>query len=191
MKRKTQIIALASAALIGAGVVGACSSAASSVAKTEGIEAFAGEHVLTAAQASSQTYVPTIPLKAKGLFSDSGSIYLAPGSGKDGNGPGPATIKLSKGDINVNHGSTNPNLQPKPVGPASACVFGFTQKVSYTVTGGTGAYSDVKSGSGVATVTEAFKLPRTATGACASIESTNVAPVGGSVTFAAVGTIHT
>jgi hypothetical protein len=156
-----------------------------------GTETFAGTEVLTAAQAGSQNFFPTIPLTASGLFSDKGSIYLAPGSGKNGNGGGPATIRLNNGNIRVHHGASNPNEQP--VRQGTSCVYAFSDKVGYTVTGGTGRYSNVTGGHGTATVTFRFTLPKlvpvdpTSPAGCNT--GSNAVPLGGSASFSAVGPV--
>ena len=182
MKHRRIAIAIAIAAIGLAASAAACSSSGSSGPVT-GTETFSGTQVMTAAQAASSTFEPTIPLKATGLFSDTGSIHLG-----GGNKAGPAVIVLGKGDVKVTHTATNPNLQPKPIGAASACVFGVTEAVKYTVTGGTGSYADVKSGStGVATVTFKFDLPKLAGGKCN--EANSAVPTGGSTSFSAVGPI--
>jgi hypothetical protein len=195
------IAILATGATLIVSIIGCSSSSSSSSAHSlgksvtptstmpvTGSEMFAGTEVLAPAELKNSNYTPTIPLAATGLFSDSGSIYLAPGSGKDGDGPGPATIKLAMGSINVHHDATNPNLQPKLVGPAKDCVYGVTQNVGYTITGGTGAYKNVKAGGkGVATVNEQFNLPVLKDGKCDMAES--AVPSAGTVTFKAVGPI--
>ncbi len=160
-----------------------------------GTETFSGIKNLTAAQTSAQNFVPTIPLTASGPFSDTGSIYLTPGSGKDGNGPGTATIKLANGDLNVHHAASLPaNAQPVQL-PGSSCTFSVTQKTGYTVVGGTGKYAGA-TGHGVATVTFNFTLPRlpihsghitSSDGACDT--SNSAMPLGGQVVFSAVGPV--
>ena len=164
-----------------------------------GTETFAGSVSLTPAQLASSTFNPTVPLKASGLFTDTGSIYLAPGSGKDGNGPGPAVIKLSGGNINVRHGSSPANpwmpwcapaipaRAQEPVRQDSTCNYTVAEQVTYTVISGTGSYSNVTGGHGIATVTFGFTPPKLASGACNS--SCSVVPANGFARFSAVGPI--
>ena len=47
---------------------------------------------------------PTVPLKATGIFTDTGSIALI-GIGESGTG----TLDFSKGDLKIGHFSANPN----------------------------------------------------------------------------------
>jgi hypothetical protein len=148
-----------------------------------GTETFSGTEQLTKAQAASDSYVPVITLHATGVFADTGSIALVPGSGKDGNGPGPATIKLSKGNINVTHAATPANEQPTLI---SGCQYGITDRVGYTMTSGTKAYAGAV-GSGTATVKEDFTVPKLASGKCNM--TSNAVPTGGTVTFTATGPV--
>jgi hypothetical protein len=180
-------IAVAAGIGLGAGLFWGVAAPANT---TTGTESFVGTVPMTAAQAANPNFNPTVPITASGLFSDHGSIYLAPGSGPGGNGPGSAVIKFASGNINVNHTkSTNP--QPKFV---SACTFTLVDRVGYTVTGGSGSYSGIKSGGGTAVVTFNFDVPAiahahnlglTGPGAC----NTNAAPTSGEVIFKAVGPI--
>jgi hypothetical protein len=147
-----------------------------------GNETFSGTEVLTSAQAASNTYEPKIPLTASGLFYDTGSILLT-----NGNAAGPGSIILGAGNINVHHAATNPNLQPKPIGPAKGCVYGASQDVKYTITSGTGLYKDITSGHGVATVSFRFTLPKLRNGKCNTANNAN--PLAGTVTFSATGPI--
>jgi hypothetical protein len=178
---KYRMTAVAAIAVAAGASAAACSSSSSSTATT-GTETFSGTETLTAAQAGSNSFQPTIPLKASGVFSDSGSIFL-----NAGNKAGPSTIKLGKGNVTIHHAATNPNLQPVPIGAASACVFGATEHVAYTVTGGTGSYKGITGGQGVATLTIKITLPKLAGGKCN--ESNSAAPTGGSASFDAVGPV--
>jgi hypothetical protein len=186
---RTTVVAITLLAAIG--TTAACGSSSSSTVKstvTSGVETFSGTLVLTPAEAASQSFVPTIPLTATGVIHDTGSIYLAPGSGKDGSGPGPATIKLTKGDINVQHGASNPNLQPQLM-KAGTCLYGGKQNVSFTITGGTGAYKNIKAGGkGTATVDEQFTMPRMDHSKECNLAD-NAVPTGGTYIFTATGTI--
>ncbi len=183
MNRNASSCITAGAVLLTTGLAVACSSSSSSVAgPVTGRETFTGTEVLTSAQAASNSFEPTIPLTASGLFSDTGSIHLGGGSAA-----GATSIVLKNGDVNVHHAATNPNLQPVPMGAASACVYGATEPVKYTVTGGTGSYKNITGGSGVATVTFEFDLPKMANGKCDVANSAT--PTGGKVTFTAVGPI--
>jgi hypothetical protein len=177
---KYRMTAIAAIGIAAGASAAACSSSSSSTATT-GTETFSGTETLTAAQAGSNSFQPTIPLKASGVFSDSGSIFL-----NAGNKAGPSTIKLGKGNVTIQHAATNPNLQPVPIGAASACVFGATEHVGYTVTGGTGSYKGI-TGHGVATLTIKVTLPKLAGGKCN--ESNSAAPTGGSASFDAVGPV--
>lgn len=157
-----------------------------------GNETFSGQTALTSAQAGNSHFNPTIPLTASGLFSDHGSIYLEPGSGKNGNGPGPASIKLGNGDINVSHAGSDANSQP--VRQGSTCTYDVSEKVAYTVTGGTGSYSNVTGGHGIATVTFQFTFPvlpvgHVRTGSEAPACNGNVNPVSGTAVFSATGPV--
>jgi len=145
---------------------------ASSKAMGSGTETISGTEKLTPAQAASSSYVPVIQVKATGVFADSGSITLTPGSGANGDGPGNGTVKLMKGNLDIHHGATNPNQQPMQEN-SGICVFSETQKVAYTVAGGTGAYKGA-SGSGIVTVTFSFTLPVMSTG---HVRQAGAAPV--------------
>lgn len=158
-------------------------SAKASASTMSGTETFSGTEQLTKAQAASDSYVPVIALHATGVFTDTGSIALVPGSGKNGDGAGPATIKLSKGNINVKHAATNPNAQPKQL---SGCTYGLTEHVGYTMTSGTAAYAGA-TGSGTATVKEDFTVPKLANGKCNT--ANNAVPTGGTVVFSATGPV--
>ena len=183
---------LAGCSSAGSSSTGSSSAGSSSGTGTSGTETFAGIENLTAAQANSQNYVPVISLSATGAFIDTGSIALIPGSGKDGNGPGPATVKLSQGNISIHHAASNPNAQPVPMPKIGPCVYGLAQKVSYTITGGTGRYARA-TGSGVATVTFDFNLPQIAvqghTGGLVCDTRNSAMATGGKVTFTAIGPV--
>jgi hypothetical protein len=162
-----------------------------------GTETFSGTEQMTSAQVANPNFNPTIPLTASGLFSDRGHIYLG-----GGNGAGPASIKLANGDVNLFHAKTNPNIQPRLV---SGCTYAATENVDYTVTGGTGAYSNITGGKGIATVTFTFTMPKLAPAkippqiqgpggsrpqpACANPNNPYVNPVSGGASFRAVGPI--
>lgn len=181
--KRTKMSIVAAAAVLGIGLTAAaCSSSSSSSGPVTGTETFSGTQVMTAAQAASSSFEPTIPLTASGAFSDHGSIHLG-----GGNKAGPAVIVLGKGDVKVTHAATNPNLQPNPVGAASACVFGVTEAVAYTVTGGTGSYAGITGGHGTATIVEKVTLPKLAGGKCN--EANSAIPTGGSASFSAVGPV--
>jgi hypothetical protein len=149
-----------------------------------GVETFAGTEIMTPAQAASNSFEPTIHLTASGLFSDAGTIHLG-----GGNAAGATSIILGNGDVNVHHAATNPSLQPTQV--PGTCTYAATENVAYTVTGGTGSYSNITGGHGVATVSFRFKTPLLPAAepegkiAC----NTNANPTGGSVSFKAVGPI--
>jgi hypothetical protein len=159
---------------------GSSSSSSSSSVPVTGTETFNGTEHLTAAETASTNYNPTVPLTASGMFSDTGSISLS-----GGNGAGPATIALKNGDIKVQHAKTNANLQAKPTGVG--CIYAATQAVNYTVTGGTGSYSNVTGGKGVATVTFGFTLPKLSNGSCNT--SSTATPTAGYATFHAIGSL--
>jgi hypothetical protein len=156
------------------------SSSSSNSGPVTGTETFNGTEHLTAAETASTNYNPTVPLTASGMFSDTGSIYLS-----GGNGAGSATIALKNGDIKVQHAKTNPNLQPKSTGVG--CTYAATQAVNYTVTGGTGSYSNVTGGKGVATVIFGFTLPKLSNGSCNT--SSSATPTAGYATFHAIGSL--
>jgi hypothetical protein len=181
MNRRTRALALAGAACMTAGIAGACSSSSSSSGPVTGTETFSGTLVMTPAQLSNNNFHPTIPIKATGLFADTGSIALS-----GGNGAGSSTIVLGKGDIKVHHAATPANPVPKQVGAASSCVYGVTEHVAYTVTGGTGSYANVTGGHGTATIVQRVDLPKVSGGCNAS---NSAVPTGGSVQFTAVGPI--
>jgi hypothetical protein len=185
--RTTTTIALAGAALMTAGIASACSSGSSTSSATiatpvTGTETFAGTEVMTPAQAASSNFQPTIPIRASGLFADTGHITL-----NGGNKAGPTTIVLGRGGVTVHHAATNPNQNPVLLAPASACVYGLTEAVKYTVTSGTGSYANITGGHGIATVTFKIDLPKGANGKCNA--SQTAMPTGGDVSFSAVGPI--
>lgn len=172
--------ASARAASAGASAQSASTGATAGMA---GNEVFSGTEQLTKAQAGSSKYVPVIPLHATGVFADTGSIALVPGSGANGNGPGKAALKLSKGSISVTHGAdSNPNARPSQL--AGTCMYEQAEHTGYTVTGGTKAYAGV-TGHGTATIIFRFTLPKLADGKCST--AANAAPAGASVTFLATG----
>jgi hypothetical protein len=180
--QRTKMSVVAAAAVLGIGLTAAACSSSSSSGPVTGTETFSGTQVMTTAQAASNNFEPTIPLTASGVFSDHGSIHLG-----GGNEAGPAVIVLGKGDVKITHAATNPNLQPKPIGAASACVYGVTEAVAYTVTGGTGSYAGITGGHGAATIVEKVTLPKLAGGKCNL--SNSAVPTDAQVTFSAVGPV--
>ncbi len=127
---------------------------------------------------------PTVPLKATGVFTDTGSIYL--GDNKQTKG----TLHFKKGGLNLTH-SNPPNPNAPTSFNATTCRVVFAESGTFKVTGGTGPYNGA-SGHGTFKVTFAANLPKLANGQCN--ESNNANPIPGTAltTFKAVGniTIH-
>jgi len=96
---------------------------------------------------------PTIPLKATGLFTDTGSINLGGG----GNGAGKGTLKLTKGNITVEHSKdvNGPSSVNKTTCVAVFSIHGTVEKVL----SGTRAYKDY-TGQGTFHVTFGGTMPR-------------------------------
>ena len=166
-RKQMKIVGIVGVA-VGAVLFAACSSSPSTGAET------------ISGSTTSAANNPTIPLKATGVFTDTGSITLGSHSTK-------GTLKFTKGDLNVNH--SNP---PSPNAPTSlnstTCRAVFDEHGTFTVTGGTGPYKDATGHGGFA-VSFAFNLPKLASGQCN--ESNNANPVPGTYlsTFKATGTI--
>ncbi len=127
MHRTAYVVAAAALALAAA----ACSSSSSpsTTAKSgSGTETFYGT---TTSVANS----PTIPLKASGVFSDTGSITLTGSGNKSGKG----TLHFSKGSIEVEH-----SKGVQSGGAASGtCHVTFGEAGTFTALSGTGSYKDI------------------------------------------------
>jgi len=111
-----------------------------------GAETFYGATTSTASK-------PIIPLKATGLFTDTGSINLGGG----GNGAGKGTLKLTKGNITVEHSKdyNGPSSVNKRTCVAVYSIHGTVEKV----VSGTGAYKGY-TGQGTFHVTFGGTMPR-------------------------------
>jgi hypothetical protein len=128
-------------------------AACGSTTVKSGTETFSGS---TASTANS----PTVPLKASGVFADTGSIYLADSNSLKG------TFKLSDGNLYVTHSK---GVQRQTV--SKTCVAVFTETGTYVVTGGTGTYKGAAGGVGTYKVTFSATLPKLADGKCNEAQS--------------------
>lgn len=132
-------------------------------------------------QTSSMANVPTVPLHATGIFTDTGTLTL---SGSGGSGTG--TLKFSHGNLTVYHSTQHPlgNGLP-PVNPVH-CTFSGAENGTFKVTSGTGSYEGA-SGQGVYKVSFTGQLPRLPSGKCNL--SQNAQPTSVETTFLATGTL--
>jgi hypothetical protein len=162
-----KIVGLATAALV-AVLLAACSSSST------GAETLYGTTTSTANN-------PTVPLKATGVFTDTGSIYL--GNNKQTKG----TLHFKKGALNLTH--SNP---PSPNAPTSfnttTCRVLFAESGTFKLTGGTGPYNGA-TGHGTFKVTFAATFPKLASGKCNMSNSANPLPGTSLTTFKATGNI--
>jgi hypothetical protein len=168
------VVVMSGGAVLGVlGLGGGVLSAYGSSTKT-GTENFSGS-------TTSSANNPTIPLKASGVFTDTGSFVL--GNGKSTKG----TLDFSKGKIDVTHSIGNDNAPPTSFN-AKTCHVVFESPGTFTVTGGTGTYEGA-TGHGSYKVTFSATLPKLKNGKCN--ESNNAQPVAGSslTAFEASGTL--
>lgn len=161
-----KIVGLVMAALV-AVLLAACSS------PSTGSETIYGTTTSTANN-------PTVPLKATGVFTDTGTIYLGGNSTK-------GTLHFKKGALNVDH-SNPPSTNAPTSFNATTCRAVFAESGTFKVTGGTGPYNGA-TGHGTFKVTFAADFPKLANGKCN--ESNSASPVPGTslTTFKATGNI--
>ncbi|HUY06456.1 MAG TPA: hypothetical protein VMU99_04280 [Acidimicrobiales bacterium] len=162
-------IAIAISAVISTGaLLTACGSSS-----TTGSETFSGSTTSTANK-------PVVPLKASGVFTDTGSITLGGQSTK-------GTLTFSKGNLDLTHSKGSNSNTPTSFNP-STCRVVFESLGTFKVTGGTGSYKGA-TGHGTFKVEFAASLPKLANGKCN--ESNNAQPIAGSslTTFKATGTL--
>jgi hypothetical protein len=110
-----------------------------------GTETFYGTTTSTANQ-------PAIPLKATGLFTDTGSIDL-----KGGSGAGKGTVKLTKGSLTVGHSKDHNG--PSSMNRATCVAVFSIHGTVKSVLSGTGAYKGY-TGHGTFRVTFGGTMPR-------------------------------
>ncbi len=125
---------------------------------------------------------PTVPLKATGVFTDTGSIAVI-SMGETGTG----TLHLSKGDLKIGHFSTNPNSVTTSFNEA-ACSLTTVGNSTFKVMSGTGSYEGY-TGNGTYKVTfsRTFAKPG---GKCPSQSALqNANPVSALTTFTATGNL--
>jgi len=161
-----KIVGLVTAALV-AVLLAACSSSST------GAETIYGTTTSTANN-------PTIPLKATGVFTDTGTIVLGSKTTK-------GTLHFTKGGLNVNH-SNPPNPNSPTSFDAATCHAVFDESGTFKVTGGTGPYNGA-TGRGTFRVTFGFNLPKLANGQCNESNSANPVPGTTLTTFKATGNI--
>jgi len=172
MHVRVRIIAGTAAAIAAVGLAVPLAAAATSNAPSaSGLVMFSGV-------TTSMANVPTVPIVARGAFNDTGSITLSGGS-RSHHG----VLVMSQGNIRVTH--TNSALSDENFN-STTCQFTAVERVSYIVTGGTGAYAHA-SGHGLAAVTFEEVAPRRANGKCNT--SNNAAPVSEVTVFNAAGPI--
>jgi|HubBroStandDraft_1064217.scaffolds.fasta_scaffold202479_2 hypothetical protein len=161
-----KIVGLAAAALV-AVLLAACSSSST------GAETLYGSTTSTANN-------PTIPLKATGVFTDTGSIVLGSKTTK-------GTLHFTKGALNVTH-SNPPNPNAPTSSNATTCRVLFAESGTFKITGGTGTYKGA-TGHGTFKVTFGATFPKLASGKCNESNSAN--PVAGTslTTFKATGNV--
>jgi hypothetical protein len=184
MKRTTSIttvVSLAAIAVLPTTIIAACSSSSSSHSAAV---ATATQHVartgteIIAGDTTSSANSPTIPLKAYGLFTDTGNFTLS-GSAKTGTDP----LPLSKGSIRVYHAQVGSG---GTIFDAKTCGVKFTESGTFKVVpGSTGAYKSI-TGSGNYTVTFQGTLPRLKSGKCDN--SQNATPGNALTIFKVTGT---
>jgi hypothetical protein len=166
---KIAVVIPIAAAVSAAALLGGCGSSS-----TTGAESISGSTTSTA-------NVPVIPLKASGVFADTGSITL--GNGKSTKG----TLNFSKGKLDVMH-SKGTNTNTPTSFNTKTCHVVFDSGGTFKVTGGTGSYNGA-TGNGTFKVEFSATLPKLANGKCN--ESNNAQPLAGSslTTFTATGTV--
>jgi len=163
-----KIVGLVVAAALAAILLAACSSSPSTGAETI--------YGTTASTANN----PTIPLKATGVFTDTGTIALGSKSTK-------GTLHFTKGGLNVNH-SNPPNPNTPSSFNATTCRVAFAESGTFKVTGGTGTYKGA-TGHGTFKVTFAATLPKLASGKCNESNNANPLPGTSLTTFKATGNL--
>ena len=161
-----KIVGLVTAALA-AVILAACSSSST------GAETIYGSTTSTANN-------PTIPLKATGVFTDTGSIVLGSKTTK-------GTLHFTKGGLNLTH-SNPPNPNSPTSSNATTCRVLFAESGTFKVTGGTGPYKGA-TGHGTFGVTFAATFPKLASGKCNESNSANPVPGSSLTTFKATGNI--
>ena len=169
---------LAVIAVLATAGLAACSSSSSS-SSTAPVPR-TGTEVITGTT-TSVANAPTIPLKASGLFADTGSITLSGNSNA-----GTDTLKLSKGGLRVYHKQTR---SPGTIFNPRTCSIKFSETGTFhLVPGSTGAYKGI-TGKGTYWVVFTATMPRL-TGGRGCDNSQNVNPVPGSAltTFTVTGT---
>lgn len=171
MRRAACISAAATLSLLAAACSSSSPPSGTASSPAAGTETFYGTTPSTANH-------PTIPLKATGLFTDTGSIHLT-----GGNGAGTGVLKLTRGTLTVQH-SKNHN-GPSSVNKAT-CQVKFSVTGTFKVLSGTGAYKGT-TGAGTYLVTFGGTLPKKPDGKCNL--ANNAAPVNGTslTTFKATG----
>jgi hypothetical protein len=112
-----------------------------------------------------------LPVTATGLVADTGSIDLAESTKT-------ATIKLGGGAIKVAHSQGNSHQHI-----SKACTITFTNRGTYTITGGTGKYAHA-AGHGTSTIIFTGVVPKKSDGTCNTISGK---VTGGHETFLAQG----
>lgn len=118
----------------------------------------------------------SLPVKASGSFSDTGSISLS-GNGKT------AVLHLSEGTISISHG---PGKSTQSLDTANCHTSLVESDLKYQITGGTGKYARI-TGSGTAELIVAAALPLVH-GKCDASQS--AVPNSASETFSATGPVH-
>ena len=161
-----KIVGLVTAALV-AVLFAACSSSST------GAETLYGTTTSTANN-------PTVPLKATGVFTDTGSIYLGSKTTK-------GYIALQKGCTKCDPLQSTQSQCPTSVNPTT-CRVVFAGSGTFKVTGGTGPYNGA-TGHGTFTVTFAATFPKLANGQCNESNSANPLPGTSLTTFKATGNI--
>lgn len=118
----------------------------------------------------------SLPVKATGSFTDTGSINLA-GDGKS------ATLHLRNGTIAMSHGR---GTSKQSLDPTSCRASLIESDLKYQITGGTGRYAGI-TGSGTAELTLIATLPKSH-GTCNASQS--AVPTSARETFSGTGPIR-
>jgi len=166
-RNEMKIVGIATVALA-AVLLAACSSSST------GAETIYGTTTSTANN-------PTVPLRATGVFTDTGSIYLGNNNATKG------TLHFKKGGLNLTH-SNPPSLNTPTSFNPTTCRAVFAGSGTFKVTGGTGPYNGA-TGHGTFTVTFAANFPKLANGQCNESNSANPVPGTSLTTFKATGNI--